>query len=864
MTANAPTPTPSLPLPQNAPPHRLNPPSPTTATDDRPGPPPESPADGADVNPEADLARAFVLDTDRHVFLTGRAGTGKTTFLRRLRAGGLARKRHVVVAPTGVAAINAGGATIHSTFALPFGTLSPQRLRPGKGSRGLSKRKARVLRAIDLLVIDEVSMVRADVLDAIDFVLRRVRRSARPFGGVQLLLIGDLHQLPPVVTRAEEAEMAARYPTPYFFGADCLRSADLLTIELKRVYRQADGGFVRLLGEVRAGRLTLEVLAALNARHVDPADTRFPGPDDGYVTLASHRSTAAEINRRHLARLAGEVMAYEAAVTGDFPRSAYPADEELELKVGAQVMFVKNDPDGDAFYNGKIGVVTALTPERVTVDCPGDDEAIEIGRLSWDNTKYSLEEQSKEVAEEVAGRFTQIPLRLAWAITIHKSQGLTFERVVIDAAQAFAHGQVYVALSRCRSLEGIVLRTPLGRHCAPSDEQVAGYTAAARREAPDADGLAAARRAYRRQLLAGAFDLGPLRGAASDLLDFYLRNERAYAERRGGAFEGAFKSADEAVFSIAEAFAGPLAELLAGHPFDEPDIPVPERAQRGATYLRERLRGGLEAFLATLDLVSDNREVAKRTAELAEELRRRLRIALAQLALVASGSFTAAAFERARTDASLGQPSASKRPRRDGPATVTASAKHPELLAALEAWRTERAARDEVPPYRVASTRTLRDLSDRLPQTGPELERVHGIGPVKRSTYGVELLDLVAEYCRERGVDPARERTAPQSPAPKPHVNASVALTLSMHGRGLSAEEIAAERELTVGTIRSHLARAVEAGRLEVDALIEPDMLARVIDYFTEEEHDLRKAFAYFEGRVDYAALRVVSKRARA
>ena len=823
--------------------------------------PPPSPR--PPTNPEAELARGFVLDTDRHVFLTGRAGTGKTTFLRQLREGPLSRKRHVVVAPTGVAAINAGGATIHSTFGLPFGVLTPELLRPGKGRPTLSKRKARVLRSIDLLVVDEVSMVRADVLDAIDHVLRRVRRSRAAFGGVQLLLIGDLHQLPPVVTRDEESAMAARYATPFFFGAEVLKQAELVTVELRHVYRQSDADFVALLGEVRAGRMTRRVLNALNARHVDPSAAGFPGPGAGYITLTSHRHTAREINGRRLAEVPGAIARYRAEVTGKFPPSAYPVDETLELKVGAQVMFVKNDPEG-AFYNGKIGTVTALTEGRVTVDCEGDDAAIEVGRLAWENTTYSLDESDKSVTTDVAGRFRQIPLRLAWAITIHKSQGLTFDRVVIDAAAAFAHGQVYVALSRCRSLGGIVLRTPLDERCVPTDAEVAGYTEAARDAAPGADALDAARRTYRRALLPRAFDLGALSRAVRAMLKFYLRNEASYARRQGSAFDAAVRLAQQEVFAVAAGFRQPLAELVAAMDPGRERIDVPERAQRGAVYLHTKLTEGLGAFLATLDLVTDNQQVERRTADLWQDLGRELRTALAGLRVAEAESFTVAEFERARADAGLGEAAVSKRAKRTARAAAPeATSPHPELLAVLIEWRRVRAAAQGIPAYRVASTRTLREIAATLPTSSADLRRIHGVGAVKVAEYGGEFVDRVAQYCRERGIDPSAQGGA-AAPQLDLHggrsVSATVALSLSMFARGLSPAEIAAERELRESTVRGHLAHGVDAGRIEIEQLVEPAVLERVAAYFDPAagEPDVKTAFGHFGGEVDFETLRMV------
>jgi ATP-dependent exoDNAse (exonuclease V) alpha subunit len=401
------------------------------------------------TNPELELAFEYVNATNRHIFLTGKAGTGKTTFLHRIRD--QVPKRMAVVAPTGVAAINARGVTIHSLFQLPFGVLTPDRIRAELPKRRFSGKKINLLKSLDLLVIDEISMVRADVLDALDAVLRRYRRNRRPFGGLQLLMIGDLHQLPPVVKDQDWEQLRPHYDTAYFFGSLALRQAKPTVVQLKHIYRQSDGHFIDLLNKVRNNRIDATVLEQLNSRY--RPDFR-PYGEEGYITLTSHNRTARAINTEKLAELPGQATVFQAEVNGDFPESMYPNEPELHFKVGAQVMFNKNDSYPDRlYYNGKIGRITAIAGEEITVQCPGE-APITVGPVAWENRKYSINSVTKEVSDSIVGTYTQHPLRLAWAITIHKSQGLTFERVVIDAEAAFAHGQVYVALSRCKSFEG--------------------------------------------------------------------------------------------------------------------------------------------------------------------------------------------------------------------------------------------------------------------------------------------------------------------------------------------------------------------------------------------------------------------------
>ena len=422
------------------------------------------------MKPDENLRRAwdFVERTGVSIFLTGKAGTGKTTFLKEVMKN--SAKTAVVVAPTGVAAINAGGVTIHSFF-----QISPAPYIPGAETRdnyAFSKHKLRVIRSIDLLVIDEISMVRADLLDAIDNALRKYRRDSRPFGGVQLLMIGDLQQLAPVVTPRDEEILRDHYSTPYFFGSRALSQIPYVTIRLEKVFRQQNLDFVELLNHVRDNRLTDSDRRMLNGR-LNPAF--IPDKESGYIRLTTHNSSADSYNENQLRKLPSNPVRYRAQIKGTFPELAYPTAEELVIKPGAQVMFVKNDTAAREYYNGLIGHVVRADDHSATIRVPGRQTPIEVTPQVWENSKYKVNEQTNTIETEVQGTFTQMPLRLAWAITIHKSQGLTFDRVIIDAGASFAPGQVYVALSRCRTLEGLVLATPIAEDSLRPDPAVAEY-----------------------------------------------------------------------------------------------------------------------------------------------------------------------------------------------------------------------------------------------------------------------------------------------------------------------------------------------------------------------------------------------------
>ena len=462
------------------------------------------------MNRELDLAYNYAQYTQRNIFLTGKAGTGKTTFLRNLLRA--THKRAIVVAPTGVAAINAGGVTIHSFFQLAPGLYLPGQniQRDSKMRYGFSKHKINILRSLDLLVIDEISMVRCDLLDAIDDVLRRYQDHFKPFGGVQLLMIGDLQQLAPVASDEEwQLLQAAGYQTPYFFGSLALQKTNYTAIELTHVYRQADQTFIDVLNSVRDNRLDARTLATLNSRYMP---NFRPSDDEGYITLTTHNYQANDINQHRLMMLSTEPHTYSASVKGDFPESSYPTDAHLTLKIGAQVMFCKNDP-AKIYYNGKIGRVTQLTANDVWVECVdenGHPQDIQVTPQEWQNTKYVTNETTGEITEEVIGTFSQIPLRTAWAITIHKSQGLTFDHCIINAGQAFSFGQVYVALSRCRTLEGLVLSTPITGNVVMSDPTIISYNHSIQENQPDERQLANDRLACIDRTLCSIFDYQPL------------------------------------------------------------------------------------------------------------------------------------------------------------------------------------------------------------------------------------------------------------------------------------------------------------------------------------------------------------------
>ena len=560
----------------------------------------------------------FVEHTGHSIFLTGKAGTGKTTFLKTVVERSC--KRPIVVAPTGVAAINAGGVTIHSFFQLPFTPYLPGAKMESKFDFGRDKRK--VIASMDLLIIDEISMVRADLLDAVDSVLRRYRNHYQPFGGVQLLMIGDLAQLTPVVTPEDEKMLKPYYDTPYFFGAKALQQTDYVTIQLEHVYRQQDQHFVDILNHIRNGKPTADDLAALNSRIAPPPSlcpaVLSPGaaptapPVEGQIRLTTHNQQANYYNESELQRLPGRPMAYRAEVKGVFPNYSYPTAETLVVKVGAQVMFVKNDPTGNhRYYNGRIGRVTYADEQHLMVLCQGDEKAIDVEKLQWENTRYTLNAQTREIESEVQGTFQQYPLRLAWAITIHKSQGLTFDHAIIDANFSFAPGQVYVALSRCRTLQGLTLAAPLHQQAIITDARVDNYIARQEKEARQSiEQLPLLKQEYSRQLLLQLFDFTDIVAQQDTMVrifaEYFYRSHASLTQLHNQALA----TLKQRVADVANKWRAKITAMTVGELYTDEFL---DRVKRSADYFAKELADTLDKPIAlSLKVETNNKQATKR------------------------------------------------------------------------------------------------------------------------------------------------------------------------------------------------------------------------------------------------------------
>lgn len=595
----------------------------------------------------------FIENTNTSVFLTGKAGTGKTTFLRYVTAH--TSKTCIVTAPTGVAAINAGGVTLHSFFQLPLAPYVPGAFI--KTNFRFSKQKLRIIRALDLLIIDEISMVRADLLDSVDASLRRLRGNNLPFGGVQLLLIGDLQQLAPVVNQNDKVLLNDHYDTAYFFGSRALAKIPYVTVGLTQVFRQQDSTFLQLLNHVRSNNLT-DADRRLLASRVQP---HFEA--EGYIRLTTHNRLADSHNIHRLEALPGKKFTFSATIKGEFPLSSFPTEQQLVLKEGAQVMFIKNDSSPDhLFYNGKIGRVVKIDSQRVRVQCLDDGVPVDVSPMVWENARYEVNEDSNAIETIVEGTFSQLPLRLAWAITIHKSQGLTFNHAIIDAGQAFAPGQVYVALSRCRTLQGLVLATPLQKRSVMSDTEVLEYITRQVRACDSAsERLRELRQGYFRTLLLELFDFRTIG-------EFLYRLQKLAAERmgKGGAAVASIindisKDMQESISDVAMRWRITLEQLDA-------DLLTSEKIQlkthNAIKYFLDKLQNELITPLRPLSRVKPgNKVVAKSWNELYAEFNIACESKRLILETMLSHPFSTEAYLTARRDAVL-LASASKKARK--------------------------------------------------------------------------------------------------------------------------------------------------------------------------------------------------------
>lgn len=745
----------------------------------------------------AALAAQFVNSTARHVFLTGKAGTGKTTFLHQLARS--THKRFVILAPTGIAALNAKGVTIHSQFLLPFGSFIPERQLPADippygnfhDRDALSRRhplnaiRRNVLRDVDLLIIDEVSMLRADLLDAIDHRMRTVRRVYdRSFGGAQVLLIGDLFQLPPVVKDDEWQVLRQWYASMHFFESRALKEAGYAHIELDKIFRQQDAGFIGILNNLRNNTVTGQDVQALNAHYrKDIAQEE----SEGVITLTTHNRTADEINEQALGALPGKVHRYTANVKGEFPQNMYPVLPELELKEGAQIMFIRNDTD-KAYFNGKLAKVTAIGKDGIQVEMLDDGMPYTLKTETWENKRYTVDAVTKDQQEEVLGTYEQYPVKLAWAITVHKSQGLTFGKAIIDVGSAFAPGQVYVALSRLRSLDGLILRTRIDPAVVSTDRDVVAFSERRHAQQPLPEQLKDQQRQYLQAILASTFDLGDILKKVG-----FTRKDHNVGEFEDESMKTAlaqFAEKLQAEEANTATFRSQLLRLLQGA---DKGVLL-ERIGKGAVYYGKLLREGMQELLQHLAQV----EQLSRTKEYADDLREIDAMLVKKLAMIAKVGRIAESIlngEDIKPMPDVEHELATQR------ASMVGEVMH---------WAEENKPKTSGKSGRTRKRRTKDDVF--APEKKPKAAK----GDTYRKTFA-----LLKE--------------------------------------GKTLAEVAQERQLSLGTLEGHAARGIGEGEVEISAVMEDAIRDHIADWMREfPEKDTNGARARFGEQYSYGQLRIV------
>jgi GTPase SAR1 family protein len=762
----------------------------------------------------AALAARFVNSTARNVFLTGKAGTGKTTFLHRLAT--RTHKRYVIVAPTGIAALNAGGVTIHSQFLLPFGSFVPERRLPDDvGAYGnfhdrdtlnrrhpLNQLRRNVLRALDLLIIDEVSMLRADLLDAIDHRLRSVRqRYDQPFGGVQVLFIGDLYQLPPIVKDEEWNVLRRYYDSMHFFEARALKESGYAHIELDKIFRQQDERFISILNHLRENTVTQEDVDALNA-HYQPqlSDT----DTEGVIILTTHNRTADDINQRALEKLPGRLHRFEAEIDGDFPESMFPVLRELELKEGAQIMFTRNDRE-KAYFNGKLARVERIEEGLVHVRMLDNDRHYVLKRDTWENKRYEIDAVTKEQHERILGTFQQYPVKLAWAITVHKSQGLTFDKAIIDVGRAFAPGQVYVALSRLRSLEGLVLRTRIDTSVVSTDRDVVAFSERRHAQQPLPEQLQEYQRRYLEDMLLATFDL-------ADLLqrtEYVLKDHEEIGAFEDESMKTALQRFRDRLRSEEEnthKFKGQLHRLLR----QDERATLLERIGKGADYYGTFLKDAMKELLMHLAQV----EMLSRTKQYAEALKEIDGMLVKKVAAMAKAVHVTTCILESRE--------------------VTRDTAQEQRLADFR-----QALVEEVKAWAV----------DHAPESGLK----SGKRRKRDEVWDPAEADEYVERTR------SRKRKRDGEPKPPKIKGETYLKTYALVKNGKSLEEVAQERGLSLGTIEGHAARGIGEGILAIDALMPATDRDAIADWIRENPgKNSGEIRAHFGDTYSYGKVRMV------
>lgn len=697
------------------------------------------------TSPYYELAREFVLKTNSNIFLTGKAGTGKTTFLHQLKK--LTGKQMAVVAPTGIAAINAGGTTMHSFFQLPFTPFIPT----NEGKKHLLEKirirsnKRKLLQELELLVIDEISMVRADTLDAMDAILRSIRFKHRePFGGVQVIFIGDMFQLSPVLTEDDKQVLKDFYPSPYFFHSKVMLEQKPVYIELDTIFRQTNEQFIRILNEVRNNCLQSESIKILQSRHMPDF---VPQPEDGFITLTTHNYKADQINAQELEKLDGDLHRYIARTEGEFHEKNFPTEMELCFKVGAKVMIIKNDTEVPRrFYNGKIGIITKLEKDIITLKCHDDENELDITPMEWENIQYSSDPKTMKISEEVIGKFIQYPLRLAWAITIHKSQGLTFQKAVIDAGEAFAPGQVYVALSRCSSLEGMVLKSRINPFSIENDWNIVEFEKQKPNDGTLRDMLDESKKRFREHTLGLIFEYQTLIYQTNRIQKLVEDAAGSFGEEAIPFLQELLQFLNE-MKELSQKFMLQLSKTVLNNPVDEAFLK--ERLQAAANYFIERNNALIKHILKS-PASTDSHENAREYNQALKNVFDLIYLRNYILKNIKHPFEPTTYFELKSTFVATDFPVNAWSKVSSGKNFKVA---HPALYKKLVELRNKICEKGgDIPVYMVAANKSLQEMADYLPASERDLLEIHGFGKNKAVKYGKDFLSVILDYCLENNL----------------------------------------------------------------------------------------------------------------
>ena len=804
-------------------------------------------------NAKLEMVEKYVRYTNMNIFLTGKAGTGKTTFLRGMAAN--PTKRMVILAPTGVAAINAGGQTIHSFFQLEFGPQVPD---DAGGTDAIhrvstlqyqkfSAVKLKIIRSLELLVIDEISMVRADLLDAVDAVLRHVRHNDKPFGGVQVLMIGDIHQLAPVAKAEEWALLQDYYKSVYFFDSHVLTKTPYCCIELEHIYRQEDRKFIDILNKVRNNCLDSESLAVLNSHYKPDFE---PNYEDGYITLMTHNRQVDEVNEGKLNALKTKLLKFEAKIFGNFPETSYPTKAELELKIGAQVMFVKNDPSPEKqYFNGKIGRIVSYDEESgLEVRC--GDEVIEVNPVTWSNFEYRINEETKEIEEKEVGSFTQIPLKLAWAITIHKSQGLTFDKVILDASLAFAHGQIYVALSRCTSLEGLVLKAKLSQNGLFNDLTINEFVRLLPSKEPTEEQFEYNKKLYQSEMLFELIDFHDIEADLNGIRKVVFANKGSFDTSVSEKVAPKGQKFHEEVLEVSEKFKRQIGSILSANFQIDNNLQLQERLKKGCSYFVDKLSDLDE--ISGLPFETDNKAVNDQIKKELDAFQTDLFVKKACLECCLGGfemkKYLATKNKKIVEAEELNKTKKSRLSRKQ------LSKDDNKLFKALVAWREQVADALEVSETKVIPTSTLTAIAEKKPTTVKELKSLSKIGATRLQRFGADILNIVLEYqgFKKQNFDDAESKEELE-------LGASVHRTKELIEEGLSLDEIAEKRNMTRGTIEQHVAELVLKGYADAKDFMDEEHYENIKEYFEEtKDSSLGKARDVLGEEYSWGELRIV------